>query len=304
MTARRQRGVALLVALLVVALATLLIAALLDRGQLALARSHNVLRSEQASAYARGLESYAAAVLARDDNGIDTRDDLWAMPLPPTPVPGGLIGATMADRNGCFNLNNLVIDGVPQTLWIARYRRLLVALKLTPTIADATVDWLDPDSNAAPTGAEASTYGNREPAYRAANRPFTDASELRLVAGIDGAAWSALAPYVCALPTPTVLNLNTAPVPVLMSLADGITAAVAARVYRDGHADWQDLDQVAAELARAGVVLDPAARRGLGFRSDYFLARAGIRLDGIEFSYQSLLQRRAGIRVLERTRGL
>ncbi len=75
---RRQRGVALLVALLVVALATILIAALLDRGELALARTRNVLRGEQAEAYAQGLEAYAAEVLIQTRNQGRTR----------TPAPG------------------------------------------------------------------------------------------------------------------------------------------------------------------------------------------------------------------------
>ena len=62
----RQRGVALLVALLVVALATVLIASLLDRGELGRARTRNQLREAQAQAYAQGLEVYAARVLQQD----------------------------------------------------------------------------------------------------------------------------------------------------------------------------------------------------------------------------------------------
>ena len=49
-----QRGVALVIALLAVALALVLIASLLDRGELAYARTRNVVRGEQAAAYAEG----------------------------------------------------------------------------------------------------------------------------------------------------------------------------------------------------------------------------------------------------------
>lgn len=301
MTLQRQRGVALLVALLVVALATLLIATLLDRGQLATARTRNVMRGQQADAYARGLEAYAAEVLVRDDNGIDNHDDIWSMPLPPTPVPGGLIGATMIDRNGCFNLNNLVRDdGTPQTLWVARFRRLLLALDLSPAIADTVTDWLDTDASAQPAGAEDGIYLAHAPPYRAANRRFTDASELRLVAGVDADAWQKLAPHVCALPTATRLNLDTASVPVLMALADGITAQVAERLHQGGHAHWRTVDEFASELQSAGVNLGSDNRHDLGVESEYFLASVEIRLDGIRFRYRSLLQRRAGIRVLQR----
>ena len=87
----RQRGVALLVALLVVAIAVILVAALLDRGELALARTRNVLRGEQAEAYALGLDAYAAQVLVATANitGPDTNASPWATPLPAQEVPGG-----------------------------------------------------------------------------------------------------------------------------------------------------------------------------------------------------------------------
>jgi general secretion pathway protein K len=306
---RRQRGVALLVALLVVALATLVIAALLDRGQLALARSRNDLRSAQADAYARGLEAYAAEVLLKDDQGMDANDDIWAMPLPPTPVPGGEISATMTDMNGCFNLNNLVQNRQRQMVWMMRFRNLLLALKLSPDIAEATADWIDSDNDADPRGAEDGVYLAHDPPYRAANRIFTDASELRLVAGVDERAWEALAPYVCALPTATSLNVNTASIPVLMSLSSKITAPLAARLYKNGHARWQSANNLQGtgdalvELARAGVTLDQDEQQGLGVASDYFMAHAQIRLDGIDFAYRSLLQRDRGIRVLMHHQG-
>ena len=107
---KHQRGVALLIALLVVALATILIAGLLDRGGLTAARTRNALREAQARNYAKGLEDYAARVLTQDSHNDDSKDtsaDIWAVPLPPTPVPGGDITATMTDLDGRFNLNNL-----------------------------------------------------------------------------------------------------------------------------------------------------------------------------------------------------
>ena len=68
----RQRGVALIIALLVVALAAILIAGLLDRGGLAAARTRNALREMQAEHYAKGLEDYAARVLTQDSQNTAT----------------------------------------------------------------------------------------------------------------------------------------------------------------------------------------------------------------------------------------
>lgn len=306
MNAQRQGGVALLLALLVVALATMLVAALLDGGQLSLARTRNQLRGAQADAWARGLEAYAAKVLVADtrEGSVDSNDDAWAVPLPPTPVPGGSIHATMIDLNGCFNLNNLYQDGKVQRRWVERLRRLLLVLKLSPDIADAAVDWIDPDRRPEERGAEDNAYIRRQPPYLAANHAFVDASELRLVAGVDGQAWRALRPYVCALPTATRLNLNTAPIPVLMSLADDITRQMAAKIRQDGHAHWKNVRSALDELGTVAFQVCPQPGAcGLGVASEYFRARAVIDLDGIGYVYTSLLQRRAGVRVLKRNVG-
>ncbi len=308
MTARRQRGVALLVALLVVALATILIAALVDGGQLSFARTRNQLRAAQAEAHARGLEAYAAQVLVRDmaSGATDSNDDVWAMPLPPTPVPGGQIQAGMQDLNGCFNLNNLYYNGAPRPLWIERFRRLLRNLDLPAAIADASVDWIDPDNLPGDRGAEDAAYLSRTPPYLPANRPFADASELRLVAGVDARAWRELAPWVCALPTPTRLNLNTASVPVLMSLSEQMTRQLAERIHEQGHAHWPSVDAVLQDLGPVGLdICAPSQpeRCGLAVSSEYFRARGIIELDGIEFVAVSLLQRHAGVRVVRRRPG-
>jgi general secretion pathway protein K len=306
---RAPRGVALVIALLVVALATVLIAGLLDRGELSAARTRNLLRGEQADAYARGLELYAARVLEKDleQNSLDSNRDIWAIAMPPTDVPGGRISAQMRDLNGCFNLNNLVSSDGNVQEWRERFRRLLTALRLDPTLAEAVVDWADADGEAGSAGhgggAEDSAYSAAQPAYRAANREFAHVSELRLVQGFGGTVYAALAPHVCALPRNSLLNINTASIPVLQSLDRRITEELARRLWREGRASWGSVDEFRQELERAGVPADPTLGRGLGTDSRYFLARGDIRLDGLEFHPQSLLERQQAVRVLQRSRG-
>ncbi len=301
----RQRGVALLIALLAVALAVILIASLLDRGELSFARTRNALRGEQAVAYAEGLEAYAAQVLQRDlDEGrIDTLTDIWALPLPPQEVPGGRISARLGDRNGCFNLNNLA-SITNAALWRTRLRNLLTALELDPSLAAAIEDWVDADANPSDNGgAEDSAYAAQPVAYRSANRVMAHVSELRLVRGVSSEVYARLAPEVCALPVDSMLNLNTATTAVLMSLDSRITIALAERIRQDGQARWSDVETALRELQSQGVEL--ADRRGLGVTSQYFLARGEITLDDVPFTLTSLLERRAGTgtRVLSRARG-
>jgi general secretion pathway protein K len=297
---RRQRGVALLVALLVVALATILIAALLDRGELALARTRNVLRGEQAEAYAQGLEAYAAEVLMETKSDrTDTNASPWAMPLPTQPVPGGTIGATMGDQNGCFNLNNLAQTQPPnpqRQKWHGIFELLLQRLRLPEAVLPAVEGWLDPASRAA----EANFYLTQPMPYRPRGGLFAHVSELRLVRGVTGEVYARLAPYVCALPPGTKLNVNTASVPVLWSLDERLTQADAEKLWNGGQARYGDASLL---LSDAGIADRTDLNTLLDTSSTYFLARSDIVLDAVPYTFYSLIQREPDLRVLQRSRG-
>jgi general secretion pathway protein K len=313
---RRQKGVALLVALLVVALATVLIAALLDRGELTAARTRNSLRTSQAESYSQGLEAFAAHVLLQDGaNGNDTAGDIWSVPLPPTPVPGGQITATMSDLDGRFNLNNLALPSPQDIPWMEKFQRLLDALKIDHGLAQVVHDWMSASSSVQ-TG-DAYYLGQPVP-YRRSRNIFLHVSELRLLKGVSGEVYAQLAPYVSALPPGTPINVNTASVPVLMTLSTAttpITQQTAQALWQQGNANFQTLDDL--KKASPGVVTDcgtlppPGAsiqqQQCYGVKSTYFLARCQITLDDLPFVFYSLIERRtgnnAGVRVIQRSRG-
>jgi general secretion pathway protein K len=286
----RQRGVALIVALLVVALATVLIAALLNRGELANARTRNAIREMQAESYARGLEDYAAHVLMQDfqQNGSssDSSSDIWAIPLPPTPVPGGQIQATMTDLDGRFNLNNLSNDAAvnpSQGSWATVFDRLLVALKLDPSLKQNVLDWMSNDSSQTDA-----FYASQAVPYRRAQRMFSHVSELRLVKGFDGDTYEKMSPYVSALPPNTKINVNTASVPVLMTMTDGMTEQAAAAFWRQGHANFGVIGDVQSQLPPP---VDSSFGNLYSVQSKYFLARCDVTLDGLPFTFYSLIER-------------
>lgn len=299
--AQRNRGVALIVALLVVALATLLVAALLDRGELALARTRNGLRAQQVEAYAQGLEAYASQALLLPRDGPDTANSPWAQPLPPQQVPGGMISASMRDLNGCFNLNNLAPGQSPQ--WKALFVRLLKAQSIAPAVADAVQAWLDPERA---IGADASAYLGARVPYRPHGGLFSHVSELRLVRGIDTAAYARLAPQVCALPPGTKINVNTAGVPLLQALAGTgevpATVALAQRLWQNGRAQWAQTDAFWQATPLGRVPADLAAL--VGVNSVAFLLRGDIVLDGLPFTvFRVVLVQGGRVRIVQRSRG-
>src|SRR3546814_14595685 len=80
-----QRGVALLVALLAVALAVIMASSLIDRGEQGRARLRNQWRAEQSAELMRGLEAWAVQVILADERAspdFDPLDAPWRQPLP------------------------------------------------------------------------------------------------------------------------------------------------------------------------------------------------------------------------------
>lgn len=292
---RSSRGVALITAMLVVALATTAAVAMVSRQQLDIRRSGNQLQMGQAVLYLQGIEGWAGQILRRDrtESQHDSLDEDWALHLPPMPVEGGQLGGALEDMQGRFNLNNLLnADGEPDALALERFRRLLRTLQLSPDLANAVVDWLDADMEASfPGGAEDETYLNKNPPYRSANGLLASPSELRLIEGVDAEVYTALAPHITALPTRTAINLNTATAPVLSVLSDQLDLAqaealVAAR--EEAGEGFASVQEFLAQDSLAGLDIE---EQGLAVASNYFMVHSAIEVGRIQLIYASLLLR-------------
>lgn len=212
---RRQRGVALITAILIVALATILATQIGFDSALEQRRSAAILSLDQAFQVALGAEAWAASYLKDDaDNSqTDFPGEKWATPIPPIPVDGGQVEGFVEDMQGRFNLNNLVTpQGAIDPVAVQQFRNLLTALELEPKWADILADWLDTDTQPQfPEGAEDSVYTSQTPPYRAANGPITSPSELLSLPDFGMERYQRLKPYVTALPVGTPLNVCTAP---------------------------------------------------------------------------------------------
>jgi len=303
---RGQRGAALLMALLAVALAVLLATALIDTGEASRARLRDQWRAEQSWQLMTGLELWAAELLRADhlaSPGFDTLDDALTRPLPEIEVPGARISGRLRDLGSCFDLNRLAPLGQPDPASIEGFRSLLGSLRLDPRIADQAADWIDVDGQPQSAGAEDAVYAGTRPAGRAGNTAMVHGSELKRLPTVDAAAWLALQPFLCALPEPTPVNLNTAPPEVWLTVFPGLDLARARRLARQPGSAYRSTEALTAALAREDQPAPDPRRAGLSSR--YFLAEARIEADGIDFLYSSLLERDGErVRVLGRARGI
>lgn len=304
---RRQRGVALLIALLVTAIAALLAAGMLSREELDIQRTSNLLDADQAYLYGRGADNWAAQILYRDahDNKVDDLGEAWAQQLPDLPIQGGSIGGHIEDEQGRFNLNDLLgPGGKPDPRYVAIFRRLLADLGLDPDLSNAVLDWIDPDQQTRfPGGAEDPYYLRRNPPYRSAGQPMLTITGLRQVAGVTPAVYRTLAPYVSALPQQTPINVNTAPAEVLQALAAGLGEADAkALVAARGQNGFQSVAQFRAQKQLAGKQIDTSV---LSVRSSYFMLQTRVTIGSVTVYLYSLLHRGSDgtVRLLSRRRG-
>lgn len=226
-----QNGVALITALLIVALATIISVKLSTQLQLDVRRTANVLENDQALLYGYAAEEFARSVL-RDDrlnNNIDHIDENWARELPPFVVEGGMVQGKLTDLQGCFNLNSLVSSSGDNPVAETHFRNLLANNSLNPGLAQSIMDWIDDDvgQTRSPDGAEDLYYMNLEHPYRAANTPLSSVSELRLIKGFEASeTFDGLTEAVCAYSAPSnpmAINVNTAKPIVLQSLAPNLS---------------------------------------------------------------------------------
>lgn len=306
-----QRGVALLTILLMVVMATILASSLLARQQRMLKQSELLLRQDQALQYALAGEGFLGDVLLADqkiNNKSDSLSESWAQPMPVYPVEDGAVTGKLLDQSGKFNLNDLYHDGQPDPVALEYFKRLLDQAGLSAELANAVLDWQDPDKETTGnTGAEDSVYQGKRPPYRAANRPFTQVDELRLVQGFDDNAFNALSPFVVALPQYSPINVNTAPAQVLAALAPSLTSAAVTAWVKARDAKNQPIEAVSELWSQAPfdqVAANDSARIKpmLDVKSQFFEAQIQVMLSGRQRHLRSSLYRSdAGVVCYQRT---
>lgn len=307
----RQRGVALITVLLVVAIVTVVSGAMVARQQLSIRATSNQLQARQAWHYALGGEALAQAILARDLKGgepgaaaIDHLLEPWAQPLPAFEIDQGEILVRIEDLAGRFNLNDLLRDQQPNPAAVEQFRRLLLRLQISAPYAERLLDWIDPDRQpSGELGAEDNAYLGLDTPYRSAGRRLHDLSELRLLLDMREEDFQRLAPYVVALPPNVPLNVNTASAMVLSSLSDNLSLGAAESLVELRRAvPFRNSAAFLAQPALAGTTLQGTA---LAVGSQFFQATSEVRLGDRRLALVSLLQREqdGSVRVLARNLG-
>lgn len=250
MAVRRQRGVALITALLVVALATIATVAMTTRQHLDIRRTGNLLEHDQAYWHAASGEALAAQalrLLAENPDAVP-----WeACRTPPVTVTleGQAVQVVAEDLHCRFNLNNLSNHDDEQSA--ETFLRLVENAAADHGVGGvdpdgvlaALRDWMDPEVHDP-------WYAGQQPPYSNPGSQLATASELALVRGVSPDLYQALRPYVTAVPAQGVaINPRQAP--------DAVVAAAEADPDQPPDTEGQD----APDWVRLHIIVDSAERR-------------------------------------------
>jgi general secretion pathway protein K len=285
-TKRKQSGAALLLALLVVAVVAVIASAVLSREHFAIGRTFNLnddVRMQSAAS--------SAQVWANQQLKAQQYKQRWPLTMKPFHVDNMVVDAKLIDVQGRFNINNLLDGGAS-----SNFQQLLEAsdLQLGPPIYPPMARDLDRAVSSwfVPLGNPASlddVYAESHPPYRSGHQMMVSVSELRLVAGFDAKLYQAISPYLAALPkTHTPININTASMPVLFSMATGMTPSIAQAIMKQREeAPFTSIEAFKKFPPVKSLAIDSK----MTVQSEYFLLLMRVSLGSQVLYLRSLLQR-------------
>jgi general secretion pathway protein K len=285
-----ERGVAIVLAMGVVAMAAMAATAIMITQSTWSRATELTADHVQGQLLIQAGADWSRALLAYDrrSNNVDHLGEPWAMRLPAMPVENGELTGYIEDQHSHFNVNNIVKDGKLNVAQYEIFKRLLAILKLPPALADTLVDWVDADNETQPQGAEDAYYLALDPPYLAANRPLLDVDELALVSGFNENVRARLRPFVTALPRFTAVNPNTATPEVLAAVIDGLGLDGARNmVARRERAYFRSFEDFYKQLPRGLNV----PSEDITVSSDYFVATLRVTMGGAQARGTALLAR-------------
>lgn len=308
---RQQKGVALIVVLLLLALMTLLAVQMSERLQLNFYRVENQVQNQQAYWYALGMEELGKVAIQQgiDDSDTVNLSQAWATQGQRYPLEGGDAIGDIIDRQACFNLNALSglkpeADRTKKPFLVGYLQSVLeeqgVESYDAEVIADSSWEFVDPaDGVNSSFGAGDSTYEGFRPSYLPPRGFMADISEFRAINGVTAQIYNELKPLLCAIPTTDMLlNVNTLyehQAALLVGLfTPGLSLSDAQKLIADRPYDgWQKIEDFMNEaaIARLGTDMQKQAKAHLAVSSDYFQLDTEILVDRSRVRLVALLKR-------------
>jgi len=295
----KQRGVAIIIALLLTTLAITIVASLFWQQQVQVRSIENQRLQLQKQWVLLGAIDWASLILREDAkySSTDTLDEPWAVPLAEmrldqyvengsadSDVSDTTLSGRITDAQARYNLTNLCPHGIIDPVEVAAFQRLLNNVHLNPALAQATAN----EMAAAQINLAASTAsGNNQSGSQPMN--LTQVDDLLAVPGFTPEMLDQLRDFVIFLPRATPVNVNTAPAEVLSARIDGLALADAnTLVTRRSTASFRDIPDFTSRLPGNPLT---ALASTVSVMTNYFLVEGKVRMSRAELEMQALIER-------------
>lgn len=294
-TLARQRGVAVITALLLTTLAVTIVASLFWQQQVQVRSMENQRLHLQTKWILRGALELSKLILKSrlgQQQAITTLDQVWTTPLAETRldqyierdrVEGEVFDATlsggMVDATARYNLNNLADLNLVDREQVAIFAKLLSNLRLDPQLALSAAKMVA-DANVGP--APAGTPPKASIPVR-----LDQVDDLLAVPGYTKEIVDKLRDFVVVLPGQTPVNLNTAPAEVLAAHIENFSVGDAnALVQTRKRAAFLNLGNFQVNIPNKTLMTGAK----VDVKSSYFLVHSRIRLDRAALDAESLIE--------------
>ena len=315
-----QRGVALLIVLLLVATLSFVALSVTEITSLAAARSFNERARSENLWRAFGAEVLAGAAIEAARQAVPDKmslDDPWVAAPLVVPMQDGGARIFFSDATTCLNVNSLVAassgqGGSPRRIFVLLVRNLGFRESEGERLADVIIDWIDTDNNREPQGAEDNYYTALPVPYRSGGQPLANMSELRALSGMTAELYIKLKPLLCAQAntTPSPVNINMliaqhAPLLAAM-LGEQVSVAQAADLIASRPpGGYDDVAQFLTPERNTEFGTGSGATGQFSVISQYVQARAEIIYDtaGLEMTSEFVLSDDGEVKLLRRRIG-
>jgi general secretion pathway protein K len=308
---RDQKGIALVLTLMVVSILTALIFTFHFENQVELEIAGNLRNETQAYYIARSGVEAGILLLSLDSQNTerpyDSLDEEWAQFDIYAAQSGflfeqGTLNGRIEDLERRIDINRLVQNGNVVSARLAQMERLFDLLGIDKGILAAIIDWLDPDDETyvqygVGYGAERDYYEMLSPPRVCKNGPIDDMSELRLIKGITDEMYFGTQEKpglkdLLAVRTSGFININTAPPLILSTLSDELMRGTGVQAIIDWRKETpfkslQDLDELPGLPHGFHAQINSLA----GVRSQYFVLDMQGEVDGIRQRIRSTVAR-------------
>lgn len=256
---RRQRGIALISVLWVVALLSLMAKSFITESRTETQLTRNHIDNATARVLADGGVHRA---IARVRQQLKISEAVFDGRRMRVPADGGTLHVAIQDESGKIDLN-----AAPDALVEQLFASAGAEPEVSSALTDAIADWRDGDSLRRLNGAEDTAYRQADKPYQAKDGPFASVEELRLVHGMTPMLFTQVAPALTVYSGKRGVDLRVAPPIVLRALAPG-TDDVAVFLDARSQADKASLNSAMEILNAPRRFLSSSARATFTIRAE------------------------------------